>query len=100
VAPVPGRFRQVVVGGPAAIPASINFLTTGQVPATGATSLTDNVGSELVNPYSYQASAQISHQVAKDTEVSVSYLWVKAKDLHTLPTGPWLPLAPASTASW
>lgn len=94
VAPVPGRFRQVVVGGPPATPAAINFLTTGQVPATGATSLTDNVNSELVNPYSYQASAQISHEVAKDLVVSVSYLWVEAKDLlgHTanlnaVPTG-------------
>jgi outer membrane receptor protein involved in Fe transport len=94
VAPVPGRFRQVTVGGPGAGPAALNFLATGQVPATGATSLTDNVNSELVNPYSYQASAQISHEVAKDLEVSVSYLWVEARNLlgHTanlnaVPTG-------------
>ncbi len=94
VAPVPGRFRQVVVAGPAATPAAINFLTTGQVPPTGATSLTDNISGELVNPYSYQASAQVSHEVAKDLVLSVSYLWVEAKDLlgHTanlnaVPTG-------------
>jgi outer membrane receptor protein involved in Fe transport len=94
VARVPGRFRQVVVPGPPATPAAITFLTTGRVPATGATSLTDNVGSELTNPYSYQASAQISHEVAKDLEVSVGYLWLEARNLlgHTanlnaVPTG-------------
>jgi outer membrane receptor protein involved in Fe transport len=94
VAPVPGRFRQVTVGGPGATPAAINFLTTGQTPATGATSLTDNINSELDNPYSLQASAEIAHEVAPGLEVSLSYLWVEARNLlgHTanlnaVPTG-------------
>jgi outer membrane receptor protein involved in Fe transport len=94
VAPVQGRFRQTTVAGPAATPAAITFLTTGQVPPTGATSLTDNIGSELDNPYSYQASAQVAHQLATNLELSVSYLWLEARSLlgHTanlnaIPTG-------------
>jgi outer membrane receptor protein involved in Fe transport len=85
VATVPGRFRQVTVGGPAAPAAAIAFLTTGRPPAAGGTSLTDNVDSNLTNPYSYQASAQLSQQLAPGFAVSVSYLFVQAKDLlgHT-----------------
>ncbi|HEX6737286.1 MAG TPA: TonB-dependent receptor, partial [Vicinamibacteria bacterium] len=94
VAPIPGRFRQTVLPGPPATPAAITFLTTGRVPAAGATSLTDNVSGALVNPYSVQASAQVSHEVARGLEASVSFLYVKANDLlgHTanlnaVPTG-------------
>ena len=48
-----------------ATPAAVNFLTTGRVPAAGATSLTDNMSSELVNPFSYQASAQIAQEIGE-----------------------------------
>jgi hypothetical protein len=85
VAPVVGRFRQTTVGGPGAPPAAITFLTTGRVPATGGTSLTDNMSGELTNPFSYQASAQISQEVGGGFAVTASYLFVEAKDLpgHT-----------------
>jgi hypothetical protein len=99
VARVPGRFRQTTVGGPAAAPAAVTFLTTGQVPAAGGTSLTDNMSAELVNPFSYQASAQIAHELSGGFAVSLSYLFVRGHDLPghtgnlnafqtgTLPTG-------------
>src|SRR5262249_24632124 len=85
VAALPGRFRQVTAGGPAAPAAAIAFLTTGRPPASGGTSLTDNVDSNLTNPYSYQASAQVSQQLAAGFAVTVSYLFVQAKDVlgHT-----------------
>jgi hypothetical protein len=85
VAAIPGRFRQVTAGGPAALPATLNFLTTGRVPATGTTSLTDNMSSLLVNPYSVQASAQVAQEIGGGIAASVSYLYVNAKDLlgHT-----------------
>jgi outer membrane receptor protein involved in Fe transport len=99
VAAVPGRFRQITVGGPAAPAAAITFLTTGRPPATGATSLTDNIDSTLTNPYSYQASLQASQEVGGGLALSASYLLVRANDLlghtanlnarqtGTLPTG-------------
>jgi hypothetical protein len=85
VARVPGRFRQTTLGGPAATPAAVTFLTTGRVPAAGATSLTDNMSSELVNPFSYQASAQIAQEIGNGFAVSVSYLYVRGHDMpgHT-----------------
>jgi outer membrane receptor protein involved in Fe transport len=85
VARLAGRFRQMNAVGPAAPPAAVTFLTTGQVPATGITSLTDNMSSELVNPYSYQASAQVSQGFGSGFAITGSYLFVKAKDLpgHT-----------------
>jgi hypothetical protein len=85
VAPVAGRFRQTTVAGPAATLAAINFLTTGRTPATGATSLTDNMSSELVNPFSYQASAQVAQELGGGFAVSASYLFVRGEDLpgHT-----------------
>jgi outer membrane receptor protein involved in Fe transport len=81
VAPVVGRFRQTTVGGPGAPPAAITFLTTGRVPATGGTSLTDNMSGELTNPFSYQASGQISHDLGRGFAATASYLYVKANDL-------------------
>jgi outer membrane receptor protein involved in Fe transport len=81
VARIPGRFRQTTVGGPGATPAAITFLTTGQVPASGATSLTDNMSSVLENPYSYQASAQISQELGSGLAVTVSWLHVQAKQM-------------------
>jgi outer membrane receptor protein involved in Fe transport len=85
VSRVPGRFRQTTVAGPPATAAAVNFLNTGQVPAAGATSLTDNMSSELVNPFSYQASAQIAHDLGGGYAISASYLLVRGHDLpgHT-----------------
>jgi hypothetical protein len=85
VAPVVGRFRQTTVGGPGAPPAAVTFLTTGRVPATGGTSLTDNMSGELTNPFSYQASAQVAHDLGGGFAVTAGYLFVRANDLpgHT-----------------
>jgi outer membrane receptor for ferrienterochelin and colicin len=85
VARIPGRFRQTTVGGPGAPAAANRFLTTGQVPATGATSLTDNMSSDITNPFSYQVSLQIAQEVGSGLAISASYLYVKAEDLlgHT-----------------
>jgi outer membrane receptor protein involved in Fe transport len=85
VAAVPGRFRQITVGGPAAPAAAVTFLTTGRPPAAGATSLTDNIDSTLTNPYSYQASVQALHELAGGLTASASYLFVQAHGLlgHT-----------------
>lgn len=81
VARIAGRFRQTTVAGPGAPAAAVTFLTTGQVPASGATSLTDNMSSELVNPFSYQGSVQIAQDVGGGFAVSASYLFVKGRDL-------------------
>jgi outer membrane receptor protein involved in Fe transport len=85
VARIPGRFRQTTAGGPAAPPAAVTFLTTGRVPAAGATSLTDNMSGDLTNPFSYQASAQLAQELGGGVALSVSYLYVQAKDMlgHT-----------------
>lgn len=85
VALVSGRFRQTTVGGPGATPAAITFLTTGRVPAAGATSLTDNVSSLITNPYSVQASLQWSQELGHGLAFTASYLFVQANDLlgHT-----------------
>ena len=81
VARIAGRFRQTTVAGPGAPAAATTFLTTGRVPAAGATSLTDNMSSELVNPFSYQASAQIAQDLGNGFAISASYLFVKGQDL-------------------
>jgi hypothetical protein len=81
VARVPGRFRQTTVAGPGAPAAAVLFLTTGRTPASGATSLTDNMNSELVNPYSYQASAQIAQELGDGFAISASFLVVKGREL-------------------
>ena len=84
VAPVPGRFRQLNALGAAATPATITFLTTGRPPATGVTSLTDNVSSVLRTPYSEQASLQLSQEIG-GVAFSASYLFVHGVKLvgHT-----------------
>jgi len=81
VAAVRGRFYQNTIGGPAATTAAVNFLTTGQVPPATRTGFSDNQDSNLTNQYSHQASAQISHEVAKGLGVSASYLFLRAKDV-------------------
>jgi hypothetical protein len=81
VAPIPGRFRQINVTGPAAPAATITFLTTGKPPLTGTTTLTDNFNARIQTPYSQQASLQISQEVARDFAISASYLWVHASQI-------------------
>src|SRR5262249_30241258 len=85
VAPIRGRFRQTTVGGPGAPPAAVTFLTTGRTPLTGTTSLTDNMSGALKNPYSIQASLQYSRELGAGYALSMSYLFVGARDLlgHT-----------------
>ena len=85
VALIAGRFRQTTVAGPPATPAAINFLTTGRVPAAGATSLTDNMSALITNPYSLQTSVQWSQELGAGIALTASYLHVQANNLlgHT-----------------
>jgi len=80
VAPVRGRFFQNTVGGPAAPVAALAFLTNGVVPAATGTGLADNMDGHMKNPYSHQASAQISQELS-GVVVSASYLYVGAREI-------------------
>src|SRR5262245_49211886 len=81
VAPIRGRFYQNTLGGPAAPVAAFAFLTTGAVPAPTRTGLADNMDGNLTNPFSHQASFQISHEIGHGIAVSASYLYVGARDV-------------------
>jgi outer membrane receptor protein involved in Fe transport len=85
VAPIQGRFEQRTVAGPAAPPAALTFLATGQVPSAGVKGLADTLDGTIDTPYSHQASIQISHEVIPGWVASASYLFVGARDLlgHT-----------------
>ncbi len=74
-----GRYDQLTQGGALATPATITFLTTGQPPATRVAppGLANNVNGKLKNPYSQQASLQISHEVGGGVAVAASYLLVR-----------------------
>jgi outer membrane receptor protein involved in Fe transport len=80
-----GRFQQAILGGPPATPATITFLTTGRTPATGGSGLNDSVASNLQNPYSTQASLQISQEIGGGVALTASYLYVHGLKLigHT-----------------
>jgi Carboxypeptidase regulatory-like domain/TonB dependent receptor len=80
VAPVRGRFFQNTVGGPAAPVAALAFLTNGVVPAATGTGLADNMDGYMKNPYSHQASAQVSQAIG-GVAVSASYLYVGAREV-------------------
>jgi len=86
VAPVHGRFYQNTIGGAAATTAAVNFLTTGQLPPATRTGFSDNMDANLVNPYSHQASVQVSQEVGSGFAVSASYLFLKAESVPL--TGP------------
>jgi len=85
VAPIQGRFEQRTVAGPAAPPAALTFLRTGQVPAAGSKGLADTLDSAIDTPYSHQASVQVSQEIGTGWAVSGSYLFVGARDIigHT-----------------
>jgi outer membrane receptor protein involved in Fe transport len=85
VARIQGRFEQRTVGGAAAPAAARTFLATGQVPASGVRGLADTLDGAIDTPYSHQASAQVTHEIAGGWAVSGSYLFVGARDLlgHT-----------------
>ena len=85
VAPIQGRFEQRTVAGPAAPPAARAFLATGQVPATGVKGLADTIDGAIDTPYTHQASAQITQEIADGWATSVSYLFVGGRELlgHT-----------------
>lgn len=94
VAPIQGRFLQMNAVGAAATPAAITFLTTGQVPATGVSTFSDNVDSYLRTPYSVQASIQVSQEIGNGFAISASYLLVhgvkllaSSPNLNALQTG-------------
>ncbi|HKX27885.1 MAG TPA: TonB-dependent receptor [Blastocatellia bacterium] len=85
VAAVPGRFIQLNALNAAATPATLTFLTTGQTPMTGVTSLTDNLSAFLRTPYSEQGSLQVSREVSRGVALTASYLYVHGVKLigHT-----------------
>ena len=82
---IAGRFRQTIVGGPAAPPAAIAFLTTGRAPAAGNSTLNDTLDGDLRTPYSEQASLQISQEIGGGVAITASYLYVHGVKLlgHT-----------------
>jgi len=82
---IAGRFRQTIVGGPAAPPAAITFLTTGLAPAAGNSTLNDTLDGDLRTPYSEQASLQISQEIGGGMAITASYLYVHGVKLlgHT-----------------
>ena len=82
---IAGRFRQTIVGGPAAPPAAIAFLTTGIAPAAGNSTLNDTLDGDLRTPYSEQASLQISQEIGGGVAITASYLYVHGVKLlgHT-----------------
>jgi outer membrane receptor protein involved in Fe transport len=85
VANIQGRFEQRTVAGPAAPPAALTFLSTGQVPPAGTKGLADTLDSTIDTPYSHQVSAQITQEIGSGWAISGSYLFVGARDLigHT-----------------
>jgi len=85
LAPLQGRFQQRTAGGPLAPAAALTFLTTGQVPSTSSLGLADTLDGAIRNPYSHQASAQMSQEVARGIALSASYLYLGARQVpgHT-----------------
>jgi outer membrane receptor protein involved in Fe transport len=85
VARIQGRFEQRTVSGPAAVPAALTFLATGQVPAAGVKGLADTLDGAIDTPYSHQTSVQITQEIRPGWAISGSYLFVGARDLlgHT-----------------
>jgi len=85
IAPVQGRFQQRTVGGALAPVAAATFLMTGQVPTTSTFGLADTLDGAIQNPYSHQASAQISQEIGGGVAVSMSYLFLGARQVpgHT-----------------
>jgi outer membrane receptor protein involved in Fe transport len=82
VAPIRGRFYQnTIAGPPVATPAALAFLTQGVVPAPTRTGLADNMDGNMKNPFSHQASVQISHEIGGGVVLSASYLYVGARDV-------------------
>ncbi len=60
--------------------AALAFLTNGVVPAATGTGLADNMDGNLKNPYSHQASVQVSQELG-GIAVSASYLYVGAREV-------------------
>jgi len=76
IAAFEGRFLQETVRGALAPPATVTFLTSGEVPDAGIHSLTANMSSLLENPYSVQASVQADQELGGGMAVSASYVFV------------------------
>jgi outer membrane receptor protein involved in Fe transport len=106
VTPLRGRFISTVVGGPPAQGAAINFLTTGQTPTFGNPTLNIGLDGNLDNPYSEQASLQLSQELPGGVAVTAGYLFVHgvklvglSANLNGAPTAPppGSPLTPGKT---
>ena len=76
VTPLRGRFIETIVGGPPAQGAAITFLTTGQTPTVGNPTLNIGLDGNLDNPYSEQASLQLSQELPGGFAVTAGYLFV------------------------
>jgi carboxypeptidase family protein/TonB-dependent receptor-like protein len=85
LAPLTGKFQQRTVGGALAPAAAVTFLTTGQVPSNSTIGLADTLDGAIRNPYSHQASGQISQEVGNGIALSASYLFLGARQVpgHT-----------------
>jgi hypothetical protein len=90
-----GRFIETIVAGPLASAAAINFLTTGQTPTMGNPTLNIGLDGNLDNPYSEQASLQLSQELPGGIAVTAGYLFVhgvklvgSTANLNGAPTAP------------
>ncbi|MBO0857480.1 MAG: TonB-dependent receptor [Chloracidobacterium sp.] len=81
VATFNGRFTQIMVGGPPAAAAALQFLSTGQTPAAGMPNLNDTLDGNMATPYSEQASLQLSQELPGGFTVTAGYLYVHGAQL-------------------
>jgi Carboxypeptidase regulatory-like domain/TonB dependent receptor len=86
VLPFGGRFSQFILGGPPplvplATVATLNFLATGQTPATGNQTLNGLFDGNLETPYTTQTSLQISQELPGGLALTAGYLYVHGVQL-------------------
>jgi Carboxypeptidase regulatory-like domain/TonB dependent receptor len=81
VAPFSGRYSQTILLGPPATAATLNFLATGQTPATGIPTLNDTLDGNLETPYTTQASLQMSQELPGGMLLTAGYLFVHGTKL-------------------
>jgi hypothetical protein len=81
VATFAGRFSQTIVSGPPATAAAQNFLATGRTPLMGRPTLNDTLVGNLDNPYTTQASLQLSQELPGGLALTAGYLYVHGTKL-------------------
>ena len=78
--PLPGRFDQNTITGPAAQAAAITFLQTGQYPALTRNGMSNTLDREMKTPFARNGSFAIEHEF-HGYVVSLGYQSVAARDL-------------------